>query len=299
MITRETRGQAIRRRLSGGRPVLRHLDVHVTDHCNLNCKGCEHYSPLCEPTYADIAEVRRELGRLAELFDTIEQIYLLGGEPLLHPQVEQFVYAARDAFPRTRLCLMTNGVLVTRMDPTVWRALAETNAVLLCDDYPIKLPKERMEELAREYGVTLEWMKPATEFFKAPIDPSGSCDAEKSFTACQWVSNCAIMRDGRLYACAHIAYADAPAREFGLPQIVPTDADSIDIFSAGDGDQVIDFLTSPAPWCRFCDYEHTETYSWGRTGRKAEEWISKDWIAAHDGQPDHQRPPAHPSGIDE
>lgn len=284
MITRESRIRAIARKtFTAEKPVLRHLDIHVTDHCNLGCKSCEHYSPLCEPSFADLDATTRELARLAELFRSIEQIYLLGGEPLLHPDVAGFVRAARAAFPDTRLCLMTNGLLVTRMDESVWTALAECDAVLLCDDYPIKLPKAQIEEAASAHSVSLEWMKPAEEFFKAPIDPDGGCDPERSFTACQWLSNCAIIRDGRLYPCAHIAYADAPARAFELPQLLPTDADSIDIFSVRDGDRVIDFLRTPAPWCRFCDYEHVESFAWGRTARSADEWVSAEWLANRRG----------------
>lgn len=275
-----------RRTFTSRKPVLRHLDVHVVDHCNLGCRGCEHYSPLCEPWFADPEVTKRELARLAELFENIEQIYLLGGEPLLHPDVAAFVRIARAAFPHTRLCLMTNGLLVSRMPDGVWDALAETGAVLLCDDYPVKLPKDAIAEQALIHGVALEWMPPAAEFFKAPIEPDGTCDPDRSFTACQWLSNCAIVRNGRLYACAHIAYADAPARRFGLPQLVPTPQDSIDIFAASTGDDVISFLTAPAPWCRFCDYEHRETYAWGRTAHTAEEWVSRSWLEKHDGQAD-------------
>jgi len=285
MITRESRSHSfLRRTLTTRRPTLRHLDIHVTDHCNLGCKSCEHYSPLCKPWFAQIGATKAELARLTELFDDIEQIYLLGGEPLLHPDVAAFVYATRAAFPNTRVCLMTNGLLVTRMDETVWKALNETGAILLCDDYPVRLPKDQIEALASQHEVTVEWMKPATEFFKAPINPAGTCDPEGSFTACQWLSNCAIIRDGRLFPCAHVAFADAPAEAFGLPQIVPTEDDSIDIFSARDGDEVIRFLTSPVPWCRFCDYEHTETFAWERTSRTADEWISGEWLDAHHDQ---------------
>ena len=282
MITREKPlGAALRRTFTSQRPTLRHLDIHVTDHCNLGCKGCEHYSPLCEPAFADLGQTRRELARLADLFETIEQIYLLGGEPLLHPDVASFVHAAREAFPQARVCLMTNGVLVTRMPDAVWEALRDTRATLLCDDYPIRLPKDDIEALAARWDVSVEWMPEAREFFTAPIQPEGTCDPDGSFTACQWLSNCAIIRDGRLFPCAHIAYADVPSERFGLPQLMPTDADSIDIFSAASGDEVIRFLTTPAPWCRFCDYEHTVTYAWDRTTRKPDEWIAPEWLARH------------------
>ena len=31
--------------------MLEKIDIHLTDHCNLNCKGCTHFSPLAEDFY--------------------------------------------------------------------------------------------------------------------------------------------------------------------------------------------------------------------------------------------------------
>ena len=30
------------------------FDIHLVDHCNLNCKGCLHFSPLSEEKYLEI-----------------------------------------------------------------------------------------------------------------------------------------------------------------------------------------------------------------------------------------------------
>lgn len=78
------------------RPLI-HLDVHVTDHCNLNCKGCTHFAPLVEQeVFKDPDQVGKDLRELAKKF-VIKKIHLLGGEPLLHPRVNEFVKNAREA----------------------------------------------------------------------------------------------------------------------------------------------------------------------------------------------------------
>jgi len=266
----------VRRAVTHERPTLYHLDVHVTDHCNLNCRGCEHYSSVSDPVFADLASTVKDLARLAELFDNIEQMYLLGGEPLLHPEVEAFVLEARRLFPRTRLSLMTNGILVTRMPESFWRTLHETGTTLLCDSYPINIPHERIDELGAAHGVTVEWMKPAEEFFKIPLDPTASCDPAKSFDRCRGLSNCAIVRDGRLYPCAHSAYADILVKRFGLEGIDPVDQDSISIWDDADGDRIIDFLMRPTPWCAHCDFDSFETYDWSRGQGTVDEWVKTE-----------------------
>ena len=263
----------VRRTFTHKKPTLFHLDVHVTDHCNLNCRGCEHYSSISDPVFADMDATVRDLERLAELFDGIEQLYLLGGEPLLHPQIEEFVRQTRRVFPRTRLYVMTNGILVTRMPESFWQTLHEQRTTLLCDSYPINIDHGKIDELGAKHGVTVEWMKPADEFFKIPLDTSASCDPAQSFDRCRGLSNCAIVRDGRLYPCAHIAYADIPAKKFGIETIEPCAEDSIGIFGDVSGDEVIDFLMTPVPWCSHCDFDSFERYEWSRGNGDADEWL--------------------------
>ena len=280
LISKESRSKRLlRRTFTMKRPALFHLDVHVTDHCNLNCKGCEHYSSISDPVFAELPQTVRELERLAELFDNIEQIYVLGGEPLLHPRVAAFVHETRRIFPRTRLYVMTNGVLVTRMPDSFWRTMHAENATLLCDSYPINIDHKKIDALGHRHGVNIEWMKPAEQFFKIPLDVSASCDPAKSFDRCRGLSNCAIVRDGRLYPCAHAAYAHIPAKKFGLENIEPGEDDSIDIFGDVTGDQVIDFLTTPVPWCAHCDFDSFERYEWSRGQGEADEWLKTSKVS--------------------
>ena len=49
-------------------PQLHRLLYHVTDHCNLNCKGCTHFSNIAEKHFADPEAYRRDLDRLTEVF---------------------------------------------------------------------------------------------------------------------------------------------------------------------------------------------------------------------------------------
>jgi len=275
MVSREPRLVVwFRRRILRRKPVLYHFEVHLTDHCNLNCKGCAHFSNLCPPTFAALGEFDADMGRMASLFSRVEQIYLLGGEPLLHPQVADFVRVARTHFPHTRMSLMTNGVLVTRMGDEFWDALADTGVVLLCDSYPIDLPRERIDELGREHGAKVEWTIPREEFFKIPIDPAGGHSAAASFWACQGFNNCPIIRNGRLYPCAYTAFADVFAGRFALGGLDVTDADSISIRDEPDPERVMAFLSAPVPWCAHCDMESRSFYRWGPSRRELGEWTA-------------------------
>jgi hypothetical protein len=263
---------AFKRKVLRRDPHLHRLVVHLTDHCNLNCKGCTHFSNIARPAFADPDRFEREFEALERIFSGITEIYLLGGEPLLHPRVTEFMAIARRHFPRARINLMSNGVLVTRMPEEFWHAMHEYRIWLVCDLYPIDLPVDGIEALATRYGVDLEWTDPRAEFFKLPIDLTGSQDATHSFRGCGGINNCPILRDGRLYPCAYAAYGDLMMKRFDLTGLEPTDGDSISIDGTDAPWEVFDFLCRPVRWCRFCDIDHVTTYSWARSDRSLGEW---------------------------
>ena len=255
--------------VKGQLPTLYHFDIHITDHCNLNCKGCVHFSSICEPRFADPEEFADDMHAMAARL-RVEQIFLLGGEPLLHPRVDEFVGIARDCFPDTRICLVTNGVLLMKMGESFWRALAGSNTVLICEAYPISLPTEAIRARAADYGVQLEWTGHG-KFYKLPIDPDGTQDPKDSFRRCSGITNCPLYKDGRLYPCAYPAYVDAFSRRFGLTGLVATDADSISVRD-NDGASIMEFMRRPVPFCRHCDFDHFEEYPWDHSKRTIDEW---------------------------
>jgi len=261
------------RRIAKRKPVLHRLVVHITDHCNLNCAGCTHFSNISDPSYADVGAFEKDINRLSTLFANISEIYLLGGEPLLHPDVISFMRVTRAAFPNARINVMTNGVLAHRMEAPFWEALAQYNVVLVCDLYPIALKVDKVNALAAKYGATIEWTESRDEFFRLPIDPKGCHDAADAFKRCRWVNNCPIMRDGKLYPCAYIAYAYILKKKFDLPGMEVTEKDEISIYDTDDPYEIMEFLLNPVPWCRYCDFDSMKMRAWDRSKHLPSEWI--------------------------
>ncbi len=263
---------AFRRYVLRRPPQLHRLLFHVTDHCNLNCKGCTHFSNISPQRFIDPEDYRRQMSRLTSVFSDITEIFLLGGEPLLHPQLESFIETTRSAYPHARINVMTNGVLVPRMRESFWESMKAADAWLLCDDYPAGPSKAEIDALAALHGVNIEWTDPREEFYKLPIDLSGSQDAAASFRQCRGVMNCPVLRDGRLYPCAYTAFIDIFQERFGVEGIEAGPEDSISI-DAKPYD-IMRFLMRPVPWCRHCDFEHREFYEWARSERTMDEWLA-------------------------
>lgn len=83
-----------------------HAVLDLLRGCNAACDGC--YNATAEFTPKPVAQVRTELQRLQEL-RRLHTVSLTGGEPLLHPDVDDIIRDVHGRGPRT--VLMTNGIL--------------------------------------------------------------------------------------------------------------------------------------------------------------------------------------------
>ena len=93
--------------------MIDYLEHHIVDHCNLNCAGCSHFSPLASEWYESLEDFRKDFTELANKTNTqVKTIRIMGGEPLLHPQVTDFLITARQLFPTSEIQLVTNGILL-------------------------------------------------------------------------------------------------------------------------------------------------------------------------------------------
>lgn len=87
-----------------------HLEIQVVNHCNLNCSGCNHFSPLATKWFMSAEEFFENLILVKQKLPTIKGLMILGGEPTLHPQLVDLCLIARTLFPDIILSVLTNGL---------------------------------------------------------------------------------------------------------------------------------------------------------------------------------------------
>lgn len=260
--------------------VIEHLDCHIVDHCNLNCRGCSVFSPLADEGYSSVAQIESDLSRLAGKMggDGVLRLHLLGGEPLLHPDIEKVAKIARGAFPGADIDFTTNGLKVSSMPESFWETLRAFDISLKYTRYPVALDYDKMVEFARGKGVRVfSASDRAIQTFKRiPLNSNGVFDLGKSHGRCPY-NNCAQLYKGRLFKCPASAFSfrlnDADIegklqRPFSLHRL-----DYIDLGGEVDAQGILDFLESPIPFCRFCDMERMDpSVPWGNSGRSLLEW---------------------------
>lgn len=251
------------------------FEVHLTEHCNLNCKGCSHFSPLADEEFLEIETFEKDMARMAQLFDEddIQKITLLGGEPLLHPLVNDFMRITLKYFPKIRLQLVTNGLLLFKKSKSFWETCRATGTFIRVSHYPVSLDFSALEEKGMREGVKLFIETEAPKSFHKDIyDLSGLQDEQMSHSVCKIFGECCQLSKGKFFSCNNAANFHHLNRFFNL--CIPESVDNfIDIYKAQSKDEFIKLITSPIPFCRYCNVNAQELgIKWGYSKRNINEW---------------------------
>lgn len=196
-------------------PILTRLECEIVDHCNLNCNGCGKLSNIAEKRYLDINDFRYDFERLAELYSNISLIRLLGGEPLLHPELSEFIAIAREIFPFSDIHVVTNGLLATsnKIDSRLFDVMRDCGARFDISMYQPTCKmwfsiKEVLHKEHIEYSIT----EPITVFSRRLIQER--TDYKESFYQCE--IGCMIIRDGFISRCGRGRILKELANKFNV-----------------------------------------------------------------------------------
>jgi organic radical activating enzyme len=252
------------------KPALHLLEVHVVDHCNLNCKGCDHLSPIADKWFADQNDYSRDLQQLQKLFSGIHTICLLGGEPLLHPRIDRFLFSTRSHFPKTDIQLMTNGILLEKMPDSFWKACKETSTTIFFDVYPPLYAKEkRLIDLARAKGVRMHYWRASS--FQASINLKGDSDLNTSFQKCPF-KLVHQLKEGKLFTCVKPMVAHYFNKRYGTH--IPS-SNGVDIYAPNlTGWAAKTILEKGFSTCCYCPIGRDKypSYPWSTSKLLMSEW---------------------------
>jgi MoaA/NifB/PqqE/SkfB family radical SAM enzyme len=252
------------------------FDVHLVDHCNLNCKGCLHFSPLSAEKYLSLQSFERDIKKISELTEgKISDMCLLGGEPLLHPDIEFFLPIARRYFPTGRINVLTNGLLLPNMPDTFFDMCKKYEIEISVSYYPVNIAIEKIKEITKRWGIRLEirdeYREGTSTWLRQPLDITGRQDCKKSYTTCAMGNFCIQLVDGKIYQCETVAYIHYFNKYFGK-NIIVNDNDYINIHSVTNIKEIFQFLCNPMPFCRHCKTKDIEYVLWDNSKKEINEW---------------------------
>ena len=251
---------------------------HLTDHCNLSCVRCSHFSPLAKSSFfIDVHLFERDCCRLAELTGgDVDEIQLSGGEPLLHPEVEKFPYIVRKYFPKTKIIIITNATRLKFMKNSFFQACVENKVEVWISQYPINLPYEEIEKMLDSKGINVTYgnsgntLDKPKQMWGVPLKIQGGLNGQQNFEDCLCMQY--ILRDGRMYPCANSAYIDLFNEYFDKRLPGPT-CNGVDIFGVKTLEELTQELSKSIPLCEYCDAKHRmDGIPWKISEKKICEW---------------------------
>lgn len=260
--------------------MFNYFEIHLVEHCNLNCRSCDNFSPLAKEAYIEIESFNLDLQRLSILAqDKIKKIRLLGGEPLLHPNICELLISARTHFPNTEILLTTNGILLNRMTEEFWLTCYEYGITIEITYYPINIKKELIDIKANHYAVKVIPFAGINTQIKVthrnPINSVGDQNAQYNYLHCYQRGNCISLKDGKIYPCTCIPNI-VHFNNYYNKQIPVMQNDYIDIYKVQSWKEIDDFLYQIPNFCRYCDVKsRTDGATWSTTKYDIKEWYNE------------------------
>lgn len=195
--------------------MIYNVDYHITDICNLNCASCLHFCPLVpkDAEHKSMEQITKDLTLLSKFKDHIEYISLMGGEPTLHPQLNDILYLTRKLFPNTNLRLFTNGLLWNKFEK--WKdAIINNGYHLFISEYPYtENYKEHTQEIIKCIGEDTCAVLDNCMMYTGPLVLVRQNTNEQVLN-CRMRNYCCQLKDEHLYICNYAAQIDYLYNEF-------------------------------------------------------------------------------------
>lgn len=246
-----------------------YLEIHAADHCNLNCKGCMHFSPLAEgkvlPAFEQLSADIRQLRRFIRHIDIIR---ILGGEPLLNPELERIIRLIRVAYPYSNIILVTNGILIEKMSRSLCETIRDKMIHVNVSLYPpVEKRRSSIASFLKENNIIFR-ISNRIDAFTTTYRSQPYINKALAKEQCEIFCN--NLRDGKMSSCPNIMYTHFYNDYFGTKY--PVEDGMVDIFKIHSARELHEQLKKPASLCSYCD--RTLCFDWSISRKKCSDWLA-------------------------
>lgn len=260
------------------------IQWYITHTCNLACSNCLSFNNYRFKGHFSWEQSRLRTEKWSELL-TSDDITVIGGEPLLHPQIDQWVVELRQLFP---LCedfkVCTNGTRLRYHEPSQfhrwfelgvileihshsdqhWQtAFQDLDAVFNCYDYDIAVEKNH-EENTEAHRLIIN-NQTAALIFKSDRFAQNSILSDRSkltfhrndplraHRSCP-IKDCHYVLNGFLYKCGPVTVGRDLVKQFPVEESAAQLLNSYSAIDPFDTDVLnqLQKLNQPIPQCSLC-----------------------------------------------
>lgn len=230
------------------------IEIQIVDHCNLNCDNCNHFSNLAEPWFMSLEEFEFSLKRIREEFypHGLERLMILGGEPLLHPQIKEFCDIARKTFPEKdfNIDILTNGIKLNTMSNEDLNYLVQ-RACFCVTPYPKVSYSDHTKKLMN--GGYVGNLASRLFFVSTNIDLEPTETASYNYSKCpKYKLPCYFVKNYKVYICPFSGCAHILNEKFGT-NIQIQEGDYVDLRTGTYEDLKKLQEKGPAHICAYCN----------------------------------------------
>lgn len=129
------------------------VDISITQYCNLRCEKCNMLSPYFRrPEHQKIKQLKDDVDCYFRWVDNVQLFNILGGEPFLHPQVEEFTQYVCDKYidKIEQIVFFTNGLV--KLSESMLALIKKYNIEIQVSDYRRGIPTvaEKVDRFIQE-----------------------------------------------------------------------------------------------------------------------------------------------------
>lgn len=244
------------------------IEYHLTNHCNLNCKGCAHFAPIAEPWFANINEYKKDMEELISKV-VVDELILFGGEPLLHPNISEFLIESRKMLPNAKISVLTNGLLVLERISELKDVFVQNDVWLDITCYPIDVKYQFMLKLLKAFRVKYRIyndLEPIKTLRKHTL----SHERKENKWDCLMIRSKSVqLKNGKLYICPLQAYIDI-FNKFFNEDFAVDDECILDLYKATD-EEIVNMYFRKNSFCEYCR-EPIEKNKYSTSKKEKREW---------------------------
>ncbi|WP_026522992.1 radical SAM protein [Butyrivibrio sp. VCB2001] len=237
-----------------------HVQLMVTNQCNMGCMYCSHYIPLAKTVEIyTVEQIKKDLSRLSELSVYLDEIHLFGGEPFLHPDLPGVISACREIYPNTQIRICSNGMLIERQTKELLELLGRERVLLAITQYkPMEGRTDEMIDTLNCHHIRF-FINPESNMFykKFTLTPQ---DIEKAVMCCP-EKFATHMFNGMISRC-HFPTAARYFNERFTDRKFDVESSFMDIHK-NTAEEIFAFLRTPKESCKYC-MDKTEWVPWRR-----------------------------------
>ncbi len=252
--------------------VIPRIEVNLIDACNLKCKGCSHFSSIYNSdSIYPIDNYEKDLKQLRKVGQMF-RLRLLGGEPFLLDNLDEYIVIARKVFPEADIEVVTNGLLIPMTNEKVLSAIKTNNISVVISAYKPTLKKK--DQIAYKLDEQqILWCFEGEEIvqFSRNLTLENIHNAEISNEKCPAIG-CIFLRRGKLYKCPFDGLINDLYSYYNLNR---KHESGISIYRDSDSlyKEIVNYIFNPVEMCQYCA-ETPELIPWSVKAHP----VLNDWL---------------------